>query len=951
MSVSSYLTSHLAPFKKSLKIAHMNIQSVIAHLDELREIGCNAMFDIIALSETFLKPGINNDSLLVGDYAWVRNDRTGKGGGGVALLVSNRLKFKEIARSQAVYSKSPEFIFLDVECSNNHVVVGVIYRPPKIGKIHEVFGLVGNILANHGNLVLLGDFNSDMLSNSSYKKQMDSLIADHDLYLVPMNPTHCTPTSSTLIDLILVNNMNFITTHGQQAVPAISNHDLIFCALNLKLPKQHENLKVVRDKRKFDEKIFIKAASELDWDQIYMEPDLDKKIEIFTTLIVNLYNEHCPLHKIKPKHLPAPWISDDIRKMMATRDLAYKEYRKCKTPVNHNKYKKLRNQVKQVIRNAKTRHFKVLFRSKVSPRDLWNIVNGLGISTKDKSNVLSTLPIPIEELNEHFAGFAPAHDSSVVIRKYLSACTADDKEFSLSRVTEKQVREALVMVKSNSLGSDGISIQVLQILVDVITPVLCHIFNKSLECGIYPSHWKQAIVMPLKKVENPTRANEFRGINILCAPGKVFDKIVYMKLNHYVCERGLINDKQSAYKSHYSTETALIGVLDSVRSAMDRREVTVFVGVDFSRAFDLIRHDVLLAILTSLGLSEPMVRWFSSYLSGRNQRTRAPDGTLSSSKSVTIGTPQGSVLSGLIFSLFVDSLPGVFEHCSCMMYADDLQLYMSGKADEMGEVIRKVNADLARLDEWCSDHGMVMNALKSKAMFIGNSKLLAKINRSTLPQVLVGNNPLEIVREFKNLGIMMTETLNWEMQVSDIRKKVYRSLYQLRRMAIDFPQHVRAMLAQALLVPFFDYASTAYCDLNAEQIDKLQKTLNDVVRFVFRLRLDTHVTPYFVKLGWLKIRERKKLAIGTMLFKILKFHKPLYLYDQYKFLNDIHSVSTRNAGSTLSIPKHNTVLFSKSFTLQSISLHNENVHLFDLSKSVISFRNDYKKILLETYCI
>uniref|UniRef100_A0A0K8SL20 Uncharacterized protein n=2 Tax=Lygus hesperus TaxID=30085 RepID=A0A0K8SL20_LYGHE len=244
---------------------------------------------------------------------------------------------------------------------------------------------------------------------------------------------------------------------------------------------------------------------------------------------------------------------------------------------------------------------------------------------------------------------------------------------------------------------------------------------------------------------------------------------------------------------------------------------------------------------------------------------------------------------------------------------------------------------------------MTINALKSKAMFIGNTKLIAKLRVDSFPPIAVGGAALEITQEFKNLGILVTTTLNWNSQVTAICKKVYGGLYQLRRIAVDFPKNIRKQLAQSLLIPYFEYASLAYCDLNGEQMDKLQKTLNCIVRFVCRLKWDAHVTPSYIELGWLKIPERKKLSIAVMLFKILKFQKPVYLYNKFIFHSAVHNVPTRNAMTTLQIPVHNTILFSKSFLLQSINLYNTNSELFDLSKTVTAFRNEYKNLLLDRY--
>jgi hypothetical protein len=62
-----------------------------------------------------------------------------------------------------------------------------------------------------------------------------------------------------------------------------------------------------------------------------------------------------------------------------------------------------------------------------------------------------------------------------------------------------------------------------------------------------------------------------------------------------------------------------------------------------SKAFDSIRHDLMLSKLRKAGAGDSEIAWFESYLSRRTQTVKIQD-TLSTSLPLSVGVPQGSIL-------------------------------------------------------------------------------------------------------------------------------------------------------------------------------------------------------------------------------------------------------------------------------------------------------------------
>ena len=101
--------------------------------------------------------------------------------------------------------------------------------------------------------------------------------------------------------------------------------------------------------------------------------------------------------------------------------------------------------------------------------------------------------------------------------------------------------------------------------------------------------------------------------------------------------------------------------------------VSVIVLLDMSKAFDSIRHDLLINKLYKLGVSFAACSWFLSYLSQRMQVVKIED-FLSELLPLKAGVPQGSILGPVLFTLYVNDLLQVPKRCRALGYVDDTKI-------------------------------------------------------------------------------------------------------------------------------------------------------------------------------------------------------------------------------------------------------------------------------------
>lgn len=138
MDVRNFLDSKVVNNIDMLNIVHINAQSLNdqQHYIEFCNIFVNSGVGVIAVSETFFKGWSDSD---LHGYSCVRNDRTGKGGGGVAVYVKNGINFKILSMSPSQYSHRPEYIILQLTVDNVRIIFSCVYRPPKTGFFGYIF--------------------------------------------------------------------------------------------------------------------------------------------------------------------------------------------------------------------------------------------------------------------------------------------------------------------------------------------------------------------------------------------------------------------------------------------------------------------------------------------------------------------------------------------------------------------------------------------------------------------------------------------------------------------------------------------------------------------------------------------------------------------------------------------------------------------------------------------
>ena len=458
---------------------------------------------------------------------------------------------------------------------------------------------------------------------------------------------------------------------------------------------------------------------------------------------------------------------------------------------------------------------------------------------------------------------------------------------------------------------------------------LVKIFNSSFARRDFPSAWKQAQIIAIKKCATPTAATEFRPIALLCFLSKVLEKIAHDQIKEYLNNinknhnTSILDPLQAGFRKHHSTQTALLKLTDDIRMAIDNRRLTLLLLFDFSKAFDSISPTKLLRKLHRMGFSGLALRWIKSYLQGCAQMVICNKDGNSEWLETNLGVPQGSVLGPLLFCLYINDLRDVLDGNDIrhLLYADDLQIYVHCNKDNIQEGITRLTSAAGAVAEWSVGSGLRLNARKTKAIIFGSKNSINDISSLDLPGIVMRTGELiPFSSEVTSLGIILDSKLTWKPHIDKVTKKVNKALYSLRFIRACTTETLRKRLVESMVQPHLDYCAVVYLDATDEQRVRVQRLSNACARYVTGARRDEHITPYFRRLGWLRTDSRRLYFAALLMYKITRMSEPSYLaafFTKHKLRQ-----TSRGVQPELNTPIFNYKRSYRSFLAQGAQLWN-----------------------------
>ena len=393
----------------------------------------------------------------------------------------------------------------------------------------------------------------------------------------------------------------------------------------------------------------------------------------------------------------------------------------------------------------------------------------------------------------------------------------------------------------------------------IIVPILTHLINISLIQGKYPNLLKLANICPIYKKDDIDKCSNYRPISLLSNIGKIFEKVMYARLSNFLEECEILYEKQFGFRKHYSTNHALVSIVEHIKQNLDNNKFTCGVFVDLEKAFDTVNHEILIKKLEYYGIKGAYNSWLSSYLSNRWQYVTLGN-TKSQNRKVSCGVPQGSVLGPLLFLIYINDMNKALKNCITHHFADDTNLLCSKR--NLKELRKTMNEELSLLFEWLCANRLSLNV--SKTEFI-----VFRPNRKTINQTFTLKLNQKTIREstkIKYLGVLLDNKLSWSLHITELCKKISRAIGMLFKMKSLCPTATLKSIYYSLFHSHLSYGISVWGTAKTSLSHKIFLLQKRAVRVIAKADFLAHTDPIFQELNILKCSDQYLVNLASLMW-------------------------------------------------------------------------------------
>jgi hypothetical protein len=329
--------------------------------------------------------------------------------------------------------------------------------------------------------------------------------------------------------------------------------------------------------------------------------------------------------------------------------------------------------------------------------------------------------------------------------------------------------------------------------------------------------------------------------------------------------------------------------------------------------------------------------WFRSYLTERKQYV-SYKGTDSKLYPIICGVPQGSVLGPLLFIIYSNDLPGSLRCTTCILFADDTTIYVSGK--NITELYKLVNQDIALLAEWFKVNKLSLNISKTHHVLFSKTKNV----KSDTYVLKLDNTIINRVKCVKFLGLLIDENLNWHEHIDSCRSKISGGLYALNKIKHILSTYNMRTLYHSLIYPYLTYGTLLWGCSHSTYLRSLDILQKKAIRTVSKSNYNAHTEPLFKNLQILKLKDIFTFQLSKIMYSFINISLPDPLMTMFTVNTHIHSHETRQLHQP-HIQYRKTAFLSKTFIYQAPETWYKLPETIRQLRSQYSFNRSVKKFL------
>lgn len=864
-NISNFNNIHLNK-QHNYKILHINIRSISKNIDELaiflNQLSLN--FEIIVLTEThyvydpqiFKLDGYN---ILYNEGTLNRND-------GVIVLIKPTLRYTY----NIVNIGEIRALQLNVTKNEKNFIITAIYRSPStcpknfnIQLLKYMDGIKGGDMH-----IIVGDINIDILSDNDYIEEYKNIMSAHG-FISYINK-HTRPQSKTCLDHFFIKSS--LHNDDSKIRSYIFEYDITDhypIAVTFEIDKMADKKNNLTSKQKYKKYInYANLKSDLrqeKWRVVYEENNVDIVTNAFIETLNHYIKKNTNEIKINHKNIHRKqWISSGLVKSINEKNKLYTNLQK--DPNNKNlidAYKIYKNKLKQLIQKAKKNYFKSLInKNKNSSKALWDCVNDICSKSQPKTiinNIKLTDGCTTENkqeisdaFNQHYSDLGKTYASKIINppENFTEKNIHIENTMYLHLTNEMEVLDIIKELKpKKSPGFDNIRSEVIKEVAKEISKPLTSLINKCFENECFPKPLKDGIIKPLYKSGEKLEIINYRPISLISSIAKIIEKILKRRITKFLDKHKIISNHQYGFREGRSTEDAILKLTSHLYKALDSKTPALCIFVDLSKAFDTVSHKKLLEKIKCYGLRGKVYNILKSYLSNREQYVEI-DGTLSSSRTITYGVPQGTVLGPLLFTIYINSLLHIDTAGTILSFADDTAILYTEKTWELLKT--KTESDFKKIQQWFQYNKLTLNCDKTKYLpFTSYANNLPNLGPLSIDQ----NQQIPEAESIKYLGIIIDRHLRWDLQILNLIKKVRGLLTRFKYLQEYLEEKQLKILYYSLVQSQISYGIAGWGGVKDNHLEKLNTVQKWILKIIYNKKRTYPSDTLFKETNTLDIRQ------------------------------------------------------------------------------------------------
>lgn len=666
------------------------------------------------LSETWLKQKHTNFNFK--GYKLVRKDRENKRAGGVGILISEYLDFQEIQFGNIPFNKLD---FCALKLIKSDIKIICVYKAPKVNmssiEWQNIFTQVDS-----KNTIICGDFNGHHVGWGSQRNDAEGVkLHDviEDFNMIVLNDGRPTKMTRPLedpsaIDLSVVSH-NLVRKAVWDVLPELLGSDHFVIKIELDVPVIKKN-KIPYLKWK---------ESTADWERFRDSLDarlgFSEDITSYSSLITDITttaNDYIETTKPKViKHRQPIWWDEECSSMFKKRRNALIAYKRLSNMDNYLAYKVIEAQAKRLFK-IKSRTTWRSFLNKINKNtplsDIWRFIK----SMKDNSHLTSNSNKLSEQIIEQLMDILapPSMMEEIHVQTgNTEKCVNFERPFDLVELAKIIPTSS----KCTAPGMDRITYNILNNMSDYAKRYMLNVINKCWKNGEYSDQMKEIVVCLILKVgHDPLLPSSYRPISLMPCVTKIYEKMVKSRLE-FLCEsHNVFPDRQFGFRRNQGTLDAISHVVTDAQCSLTQNKYLMCIFVDLKGAYDAMNLGLLAQSLYEVGLSENVSRNIVSLYQNRKIYIRDDSNQLHGPRFTSLGIPQGSILSPILFNIYTRHLHDLFENpIKCVQYADDICLYVTRNTYE--DCLRDFRHILYVLKMWVDEEDSTLTKINLQLCF------------------------------------------------------------------------------------------------------------------------------------------------------------------------------------------------------------------------------------------